>query len=411
MSFLSSPAPATPDPLNPVFKAVPGPFREQFPEQDHSRDPSPAYSEEERRQLLAEGKDLFFSRTAFGQQPSQGPLVFDQAVSCATCHDPALGFADGLTHLVGPVREREVARRQSPSLLGVDAHRPLRVGRAQPDPPGPGPGRHRLAPGDELLPGTDPTGAGRPGGVPGHPGRAQGRAGKEYDPARAARGEALFRTPRPVTDATGEFPAGAMVACATCHSGPFFTDGKAHRSVVVTGDPARSTPVRSPPTAPSSGSTPRRCSGSGSRRRTSTTAASGTPRLPAISSPGGSAAIPSTGTSAGTEPRSPGGPCSTTSSPSTTPSASTSGSPTMSWPTSPSSSSPSKIGPMRTLRLLLPLALVTQVFVAGPAEASPSSFVAAHDRRGGAARSQARRAPRARRGSWPTRTPGRSATS
>jgi hypothetical protein len=31
---------------------------------------------------------------------------------------------------------------------------------------------------------------------------------------------------------------------------------------------------------------------------------------------------------------------------------------------------------MRTLRLLLPLALVTQVFLAGPVEASPSSFVA-----------------------------------
>jgi hypothetical protein len=61
--------------------------------------------------------------------------------------------------------------------------------------------------------------------------------GREYDPARAARGEVLFRTPRPVTDATGEFPAGAMVACATCHSGPFFTDNKAHRDLVVTGDP------------------------------------------------------------------------------------------------------------------------------------------------------------------------------
>jgi len=31
---------------------------------------------------------------------------------------------------------------------------------------------------------------------------------------------------------------------------------------------------------------------------------------------------------------------------------------------------------MRTLRLLLPLALVTQVLLAGPAEASPSTFIA-----------------------------------
>ena len=28
-------------------------------------------------------------------------------------------FVDALTHLVGPVRERQLARRQTPSLLGV----------------------------------------------------------------------------------------------------------------------------------------------------------------------------------------------------------------------------------------------------------------------------------------------------
>jgi hypothetical protein len=28
-----------------------------------------------------------------------------------------------------------------------------------------------------------------------------------------------------------------MVACATCHSGPFFTDNKAHPGLVITGDP------------------------------------------------------------------------------------------------------------------------------------------------------------------------------
>jgi hypothetical protein len=28
-----------------------------------------------------------------------------------------------------------------------------------------------------------------------------------------------------------------MVACATCHAGPFFTDGKPHRGVVASGDP------------------------------------------------------------------------------------------------------------------------------------------------------------------------------
>src|SRR2546421_2343657 len=61
--------------------------------------------------------------------------------------------------------------------------------------------------------------------------------GKDFDPVRAKRGEVLFRTPRRVSDASGEFPAGAMVACATCHAGPFFTDGKFHRGIVATGDP------------------------------------------------------------------------------------------------------------------------------------------------------------------------------
>jgi len=61
--------------------------------------------------------------------------------------------------------------------------------------------------------------------------------GQDFDPVRAKRGEALFRTPRPVLDPTGEFPSGQPVACATCHSGKFFTDGKAHRDVIPTGDP------------------------------------------------------------------------------------------------------------------------------------------------------------------------------
>src|SRR5947209_20485799 len=117
VSLHPSPAPAAPEPLQPAAHAdVPG---SPLPGGDQSQGPEPAYSAEERRQLLAEGKDLFFSRTAFGQRPSEGPLVYGQVISCATCHDPALGFTDGLTHVVGPVREREVARRQTPTLLGV----------------------------------------------------------------------------------------------------------------------------------------------------------------------------------------------------------------------------------------------------------------------------------------------------
>jgi cytochrome c peroxidase len=237
LSVSTSSAPAIPDPLNPVFKGVHGPFRPQFQEDDQSKGPSPDYTEAERRQLLAEGKDLFFSRTAFGQQPSQGPLVFNQLVSCATCHDPALGFTDGLTHLVGPVREREVARRQSPSLLGVEHTAPFgwdgRNATLQAQ------ARGAIVSPLEMRASREPTRRELDAlvefqktlSVP------KALAGQEYDAARAARGEVLFRTPRPVTDATGEFPAGSMVACATCHAGPFFTDGKAHRQVVVTGDP------------------------------------------------------------------------------------------------------------------------------------------------------------------------------
>ena len=236
-AFLSSPAPATPDALNPVFKGVHGPFRPQLPEGDHSQDPSPAYTEAERQKLIAEGKDLFFSRTAFGQQPSQGPLVFNQLVSCATCHDPALGFTDGLTHMVGPVRERELARRQSPTLIGVAHTAPY--GWDGRNPTLQAQSRGAIVSPLEMHASREPTKRELdalaefqatltvPKALP----------GREFDAARAARGEVLFRTPRPVIDPTGEFPSGAMVACATCHSGPFFTDGKAHRSVVVTGDP------------------------------------------------------------------------------------------------------------------------------------------------------------------------------
>ncbi len=238
LAALSKPAPAAaPDPLNPAFKSVQGPFREQLPGGDQSEGPSPAYSEEERRQLLAEGKDLFFSRTAFGQKPSQGPMVFNQVISCATCHDPALGFADGLTHLVGPVREREVARRQTPSLLGVTHTAPF--GWDGRNPTLQAQARGAIVSPLEMHSSREPTRRELdalaefqatlevPKAVP----------GREYDPARAARGEALFRTPRPVNDATGEFPAGSKVACATCHAGPFFTDGKAHRQVALAGDP------------------------------------------------------------------------------------------------------------------------------------------------------------------------------
>jgi len=239
LAALSTPAPAAlPDPVNPVFKALPtGPFREQLPGHDTTSDPGVAYSEEERQKLIAEGKDLFFSRTVFGQRPSQGPMVFNQLVSCATCHDPAFGFADGLSHVIGPVDAREAVRRQSPHLLGLEHTAPY--GWDGRNPTLQHQARGAIVSPLEMNAGREPTRReldalaefqktlSVPDAVP----------GREFDPARAARGEKLFRTPRPVTDPTGEFPAGAKISCATCHAGRFFTDGKAHRSVPVTGDP------------------------------------------------------------------------------------------------------------------------------------------------------------------------------
>ncbi len=196
MSVLSQPSPAaTPDPLNPAFKAVHGPFRPQLSGGDQSQGPSPAYSENGRRRLLAEGKDLFFSRTAFGQQPREGPMVRGQTLSCATCHDPAFGFTDGLTHLVGPVRERELARRQTPTLLGVantapygwDGRNPTLQAQA----------RGAIVSPLEMHAAREPTRRELdalaefqgtltvPAAVP----------GKECDPVQAARGEVLLRTP------------------------------------------------------------------------------------------------------------------------------------------------------------------------------------------------------------------------
>ena len=226
----------TPDPLNPVLRQVHGPFRANLPGRDASKDPSPAYSDAERRRLVAEGKALFFSTTAFDQQPSEGPLVQGQRLSCATCH-VGPGFADGLTHVVGPVRERELGRRQTPTLFGVAGTAPYgwdgRNATLQEQ------SRGAIVSPLEMHAAREPTKREldalaefqktivEPAAV----------AGKDFDPVRAKRGEVLFRTPRRVDDASGEFPAGAMVACATCHAGPFFTDGKFHRGIVATGDP------------------------------------------------------------------------------------------------------------------------------------------------------------------------------
>ena len=227
---------ALPDVLNPVLKGVHGPFRPKVSGRDQSKDPTPNYSSAERAQLVREGKDLFFSTTAFAQQESQGPRVTGLHLSCSTCHvSPAQ--VDSLTHLVGPVREREFGLRQTPALFGVAGTAPFgwdgRNATLQDQ------ARGAIVSPLEMHAKREPTKREldaivefvktieEPPAVP----------GQDFDPVRAKRGEALFRTPRPVLDPTGEFPSGQPVACATCHSGKFFTDGKAHRDVIPTGDP------------------------------------------------------------------------------------------------------------------------------------------------------------------------------
>ena len=224
-----------PDVGNPV-KNVHGPFRENLPDRDQSKDPSPAYSEAQRRELAREGKELFFSTTAFGQRPSQGPAVVTQVLSCATCH-PGPGFSDNLTHLVGPVRERELGRRQTPSLFGVTATAPF--GWDGRNPTLQDQARGAIVSPLEMHAAREPTKRELDAlaefmGTLSEP---PARPGTDFDPVRASRGEVLFRTPRPVSDPAGEFPAGQPVACATCHEGRFFTDGKPHRMALVTGDP------------------------------------------------------------------------------------------------------------------------------------------------------------------------------
>jgi cytochrome c peroxidase len=193
---------------------------------------------EERYRLAALGKELFFSTTAWGQQPSQGPEVAGQRLSCASCHSGP-GYTDGQTHLIAPVGAQPLARRQTPHLFGLcctapyswdgrnatlqDQLRgaivsPLEMNAARE------PTRRELDALAEFLLTLTPPNA---------------EPGVDFDPAKATRGEQLFRQLRPVTDPGGEFGPHAKASCATCHEGPRFTDNKPHRIWPAPfGDPA-----------------------------------------------------------------------------------------------------------------------------------------------------------------------------
>jgi cytochrome c peroxidase len=236
---LTDPAPAAapaPDPLNPVFKGLPEVLAPDATGRDESNDPTPGYTREERQRLAEDGQTLFFSRDAWGQRPSRGPAVSGQVLSCASCHVPPM-FVDALTHLVGPVRERQLARRQTPSLLGVAGTGPF--GWDGRNPTLQHQSRGAIVSPLEMNATREPTKRELDALAEFQKTLTLSppRPGPDFDPERAKRGEALFMTPRPATDPTGEFPAGAKIACATCHTPPFFTDNKPHRHVVVAGDP------------------------------------------------------------------------------------------------------------------------------------------------------------------------------
>jgi len=193
---------------------------------------------EQRQDLAAFGKALFSSTTAWGQQPSQGPDVAGQRLSCASCHSgPA--FTDGRTHLVGPVGAQPLARRQTPHLFGLCCTAPF--GWDGRNPTLQNQARGAIMSPLEMHATREPTSyeldALAAFMLTLEPPKAE--PGVDFDPVKAARGERLFRDLRPVTDPGGEFGPHANAACATCHEGPHFTDNKPHRiGPTPFGDPA-----------------------------------------------------------------------------------------------------------------------------------------------------------------------------
>lgn len=192
----------------------------------------------DRYPLASLGKELFYSTTAWDQQPSRGPGLTGQRLACASCHSgPA--YTDGRTHLIAPVGAQPLARRQTPHLFGLAATAPYswdgRNATLQDQV------RGAIMSPLELNAAREPTkreldalaafvlALTSPKAEP----------GVDFDPTKAARGEQLFRQLRPVTDPGGEFASHANASCATCHEGPSFTDKLPHRIWPTPfGDPA-----------------------------------------------------------------------------------------------------------------------------------------------------------------------------
>jgi cytochrome c peroxidase len=183
---------------------------------------------EEREALIAKGEELFHSTEAFAQQPSRGPLVDGQLLSCATCH-AGPGFTDGLVHMVGPTEHREQVPRNTPHLLrlagngpfGWDGRFPCLQAAAKNAITSPlemysaqEPSQEQL---DALAAFVETLDA--PDAVP----------GVDYDPDLAAQGKELFADYRRARDVTGEFVFFDGVSCLHCHFEPDGTDRDFHR--------------------------------------------------------------------------------------------------------------------------------------------------------------------------------------
>jgi cytochrome c peroxidase len=189
----------------------------------------------EQAALVAEGKELFNSVDAFGQQPSQGPTIAGLKVSCQTCHaGPA--FTDNRTHVVGPTGSRPAVARQTPHLLRIkdtapfawDGRNPTLQKQIRGAITSPlemngsrEPTAHEL---DALAAFVETLDA--PDAV----------AGVDFDPVLAEQGKHIFEEPRGM-DPSGEFAADVKVACASCHTGDKKTDRSFHKILMPFGDP------------------------------------------------------------------------------------------------------------------------------------------------------------------------------
>ncbi|HEV7886525.1 MAG TPA: cytochrome c peroxidase [Acidimicrobiales bacterium] len=194
-----------------------------------------AAAPDEQAVLVAEGKALFDSVDAFGQQPSQGPTVAGLRVSCSTCH-PGPAFTDGRNHVVAQTGAGKTAPRQTPHLLQLKDTGPFswdgrntalqqQIRGAVTSPLEMNAAREPTARQLDALAAFVET-LDVPDATP----------GVDFDPVLAERGRILFDQARG-TDPGQEFNVPLTVACGSCHIGPKRTDGGFHKILMPFGDP------------------------------------------------------------------------------------------------------------------------------------------------------------------------------